>query len=77
MYHKSISPLVKIQKKAALRRLSHCLLLLVFARLIGHTAARLAGGLAGSLALAASAILGALAQVARLKGLDPFHEIIS
>ena len=47
--------------------------LLIFALLIGNTAAGLAGRLAGGLALTAAAILGAFAQVAGLKGLDVFH----
>ena len=57
------------------RRLFLLLLLLcIFALLVGDTAAGLACGLAGSLALAASAILGALTQVASLDGLDMFHD---
>ena len=47
--------------------------LLVFALLIGHAAAGLAGGLARGLALAAAAVLGALAHVAGLKSLDSLH----
>ena len=47
--------------------------LLVLALLIGHAAAGLAGGLARGLALAAAAVLGALAHVAGLKGLDSLH----
>ena len=45
----------------------------VFALLIGNAAARLARGLAGRLALAASAVLCALAQIARLDRLNMFH----
>jgi hypothetical protein len=48
-------------------------LLLVLALLIGNTAAGLAGRLAGSLALAAAALLCALAQITGLNGLDVFH----
>ena len=43
------------------------------ALLVCNTAAGLAGRLAGGLALAAAAVLGAFAQVAGLKGLDVFH----
>ena len=49
-------------------------LLLVFALLISNTAAGLAGRLAGSLALTAAAVLGALTQVAGLDSLDMFHD---
>ena len=49
------------------------LALSVLALLIGDTAAGLAGGLAGSLALAATAILRTLAQIAGLNGLDMLH----
>ena len=45
------------------------------ALLICNTAAGLASGLAGSLALAAAAILSALAQVTGFDRLDVFHEI--
>ena len=45
-------------------------LLAVLALLVGDAAAGLASGLARGLALAAAAVLGALAQVAGLKGLD-------
>ena len=48
--------------------------LLVFAGLIGNTAAGLAGRLAGSLALAAAAVLGALAKVTSLDGIDVLHD---
>jgi hypothetical protein len=48
--------------------------LLALALLIGDTAAGLASRLAGSLALAAAAVLSALAQVAGLDGLDMFHD---
>ena len=50
------------------------LLFLVLALLIGDTAAGLAGRLAGSLALAAAAVLCALAQIAGLNGLDMLHD---
>ena len=49
------------------------LLILVLALLVSDTAAGLASGLAGSLALAAATILSALAQVTGLDGLDMFH----
>ena len=48
--------------------------LLALALLIGDTAAGLASRLAGSLALAAAAVISALAQVAGLDGLDMFHD---
>ena len=48
-------------------------LLGALALLVGDAAAGLAGGLAGGLALAAAAVLGALAEVAGLDGLDVFH----
>ena len=44
------------------------------ALLVCNAAAGLAGRLAGGLALAAAAVLGAFAQVAGLKGLDVFHK---
>ena len=50
--------------------------LLVLALLISDAAAGLASRLAGSLALAASAVLCAIAQVARLKRFDTFHTVI-
>ena len=50
------------------------LLVSVLALLVGNAAAGLAGRLAGGLALAAAAVLGALAQVAGLKSLDSFHD---
>ena len=49
------------------------LLILVLALLVGDAAAGLAGRLAGSLALAAAAVLGALAQIAGLDGLNMLH----
>ena len=48
-------------------------LLVVLALLVGDAAAGLASGLAGSLALAAAAVLRALAQIAGLNGLDMLH----
>ena len=45
----------------------------VLALLVGDTAAGLASGLAGSLALAAATVLSAVAQIAGLDGLDMFH----
>ena len=46
---------------------------LLFASLIGNTAAGLAGRLAGSLALAAAALLGALAKVTSLDSVNVLH----
>ena len=43
------------------------------ALLIGNTTAGLASRLAGGLALATTAVLGAVAQIAGLNGLDMFH----
>ena len=51
------------------------LLFLLFARLIGNAARGLAGALAGSLALAAAAGLGALAEARLLKGLNVLHRV--
>ena len=45
----------------------------VFALLVGNAAAGLAGRLAGSLALAAAAVFGALAQVTGFQSLDVLH----
>ena len=47
--------------------------LLAFALLVGNAAAGLASGLAGSLAFAAAAVLGAFAQITRFDGLNMFH----
>ena len=41
--------------------------------MVCNTAAGLAGRLAGGLALAAAAVLGAVAQIAGLDGLDMLH----
>ena len=46
---------------------------LLFASLIGNTAAGLAGRLAGSLALAAAALLGALTKVTSLDSVNVLH----
>ena len=46
----------------------------VFALLIGNAAAGLASRLAGSLAFAAAAVLGAFAQIAGLDRLDVLHD---
>ena len=46
---------------------------LLLALLVGDAAAGLASGLAGGLALAAAAVLGAVAKVAGLDGLDMGH----
>ena len=48
-------------------------LLSALALLVCDTAAGLAGRLAGSLALTAAAVLGALTQVTGLNGLDVLH----
>jgi len=48
-------------------------LLVVLALLVGDAAAGLASGLAGSLALAAAAVLGAVTQVLGLDSLDMLH----
>ena len=45
----------------------------ILALLVCNAAAGLASGLAGSLALAATAVLGALAKIAGVDGLDMFH----
>ena len=45
----------------------------VLALLVGNAAAGLAGGLARSLAFAAAAVLGAVAQVAGFNGFDTIH----
>ena len=52
-------------------------LLGAFALLVSDAAAGLASGLAGSLAFAAAAVLGALAQIAGLDGLDVLHDATS
>ena len=49
------------------------LLFLALALLVGNAAAGLASGLAGSLALAAAAVLGAFAQVTGFDGLNMLH----
>ena len=49
--------------------------LCAFALLVSDTAAGLASGLARSLALTASALFCALAQIASLDGLDMFHNL--
>ena len=48
-------------------------LLFVLASLVGDAAAGLASRLAGSLALAAAALLSALAKITGLDGLDMLH----
>ena len=48
---------------------------LVFALLVSNSAAGLASRLAGSLALAASAVLCTVAQVARFKRFDMLHTV--
>ena len=49
------------------------LLLLALALLVSDTAAGLASGLAGSLALAATAVLCAFAQITSFDSLNVFH----
>lgn len=49
------------------------LLVGLLARLVGNAAAGLAGALAGSLAFAAAAVLGTLAKIAGLNGVDVLH----
>ena len=56
-------------KPAAFRYLQ----LLALTLLVGNAAAGLAGRLAGSLAFAAAAVLGALAKVLGLQGLNVVH----
>ena len=75
MYHRWYSLLTYKRCRRFRRHLcdSSFLLLGALALLVGHAAAGLASRLAGGLALAAAAVLGALAQVAGLKGLDSFH----
>ena len=65
----------KVRENAASRAAFHTwqLLCLVLALLVCDTAAGLAGALAGSLALAASAVLCALAEIACLDSLDMLH----
>ena len=63
-----------LNKKCRLaRRHFKNLQLLALALLIGNTAAGLAGRLAGSLALAAAALLGALAKVPSLDSVNVLH----
>ena len=50
---------------------------LAFALLVCDTAAGLASGLAGSLAFAATAVLGAFAQITSFDGLNMFHGVTS
>ena len=50
-----------------------CLPISVFALLICNAARGLAGRLAGSLAFAAAAVLGTLAKIAGLNGVDVLH----
>ena len=60
--------------KAAKRRLFA--FLFVFALLVSDAAAGLASRLAGGLAFAASAVLGAFAEVTSIEGLDMLHNIL-
>ena len=59
--------------KTAAFHFQSLLALLILALLICDTAAGLAGRLAGSMALAAAAVLGAVAQVSGLQGLNVAH----
>ena len=59
------------RRRFLLQELLACLL--VFALLVSNAAAGLASRLAGGLALAAAAVLGALAQIPGLQGLDMSH----
>ena len=54
-------------------RLFCCLSVLVFAVLIDHAAGGLASGLAGGLALAATAILYGVLNILGFNGLNSFH----
>ena len=56
-----------------MKRNGKLLAFLVLALLVGNAAAGLASGLARGLALAAAAVLGALAQVLGLQGLNVAH----
>ena len=57
------------------RRLNwRVLLAFVFALLVSDTAAGFASGLAGGLALAATAVLCTVTQITRLDGFDMFHD---
>ena len=69
MYH-SVPP----DTKKAARRRRLFLFLCVLTLLVGYAAACLASGLAGSLALTAAAVLGALAQIPGFQSLDSFHD---
>ena len=77
MYHFSL--LVSVTKNAAYdggiyaKTILLAFLLCALALLVSNTAAGLASRLAGSLALAATAILCALAKVTSLNCLDMFH----
>ena len=62
-------------KPAAFQNLQ-LLAFFVLAFLICNTAAGLAGGLTGCLALAAAAVLCAVAQIAGLNGLNMFHDML-
>ena len=74
MYHK-IFPFRKNAALASCAPRRHFLKSFAFALLIGNAAAGLACRLAGSLALAASAVLCTVAQVARFKRFDMFHTV--
>jgi hypothetical protein len=78
MYHKiSYQSDKKCRRKTAallvVKRKGKLLAFLVLALLVGNAAAGLASGLARGLALAAAAVLGALAQVLGLQGLNVAH----
>ena len=59
------------RRRFLLQELLACLL--VFALLVSNAAAGLASRLAGGLALAATAVLCAVTQIASFDGLDMFH----
>ena len=78
MYHNILTFRCFFVKKCHLFAAAFSCFLLAFlgalALLIGNTAAGLASRLAGSLALAASAVLCAVAKVTSLDGLDMLHD---
>ena len=59
--------------QAAFFKAKHLFLFAVFALLVYNAAGGFAGRLAGGLALAAAAVLGALAEVTGLNGLNVLH----
>ena len=63
--------------QAAFFKAKHLFLFAVFALLVYNAAGGFAGRLAGGLALAAAAVLGALAEVPGLQSDDSIHNMIS